>query len=261
MGMMSQQPPASGRTVKSADRTIEILELLAAHQDRLTLSELQRGLGVPKSSLHGLLRTLCTRGWLDTDPRGTSYGIGLRALRTGVAYLERDPTVQAVGPILTRVRDEIDETVHLARLDGGDIVYLASRESMHHLRSSSRIGRRLPAYATALGKALLAERPPADVDAMLPDPLIPLTPETVVDPEQLRADLAEIRLRGWSMERGQSVMGLGCIAVAVRTRSPAVDALSCSIPLVRFSDEHTRDVVAALARAADDLAGLVGRAV
>lgn len=250
---------ASHRTVRSADRTVEILELLADHPQPLTLTEMQHSLGVPKSTLHGLLHTLASRGWLETDRRGTSYGIGLRALRTGAAYLERDPTVQAAGPLLTRVRNEVDETVHLARLDGADIVYLASRESMHHLRTASRIGHRLPAHASALGKALLAERDPAAVDALLPDPLPSVTLETVVDRARLRDELSEIRLRGWSIERGQSVVGLGCLAVTVPTRSPAIDALSCSLPLVRFSEEHTRGIVAALVRTAEELAALAGR--
>lgn len=245
--------------VKSADRTLEILELLSDHGGRLTLSELQRGLGVPKSSLHGLLRTLSNRGWLETDDRGTSYGIGLRALRVGAAYLESDPTVRAAGPLLEQLRSELDETVHLARLNGPDVVYLASRESLHHLRSASRISRRLPAHATALGKVLLAERDPEEVDAVLaPYPLAKLTPDTVTDRAALHAELTEIRLRGWSMERGQNTPGLGCIAVTVPSRRPAVDALSCSMPLVRFTEEHARQVIQALANRADELAGLVG---
>lgn len=248
-----------GRTVRSADRTVEILELLAAQPRRLTLSEIQRSLGLPKSSLHGLLHTLVSRGWLETDQRGTSYGIGLRALRTGTAYLERDPMVQAAGPLLTQVRNEVDETAHLARLDGADIVYLVSRESMHHLRTASRIGHRLPAHVTALGKALLAERDPAEVDSLLPGTLIPMTPETVVDRECLHAELDEIRVRGWSIERGQNTVGIGCIAVTVPTHSPPADAVSCSLPLARFSDEHTREIITALARTAKELAAIVVR--
>lgn len=259
--MNNIQPAASdpGRTVKSADRTLEILELLSDHGGRLTLTELQQGLGVPKSSLHGLLRTLTARGWLETDARGTSYGIGLRALRVGAAYLEGDPMVRAAGPVLDGLRKELDETVHLARLNGSDVVYLASRESLHHLRSASRISRRLPAHATALGKALLAELEPEEVDSLLPpDPLPQLTPQTVTDHSALQAELTEIRLRGWSMERGQNTPGLGCVAVTVPSQRPALDAISCSMPLARLTDEHLRTVIETLARRADELAHLVG---
>ncbi len=245
--------------VKSAHRTIEILELLADRADRLTLSELRRELGVPKSSLHALLQTLVAGGWLETDDRGTSYGIGLRALRIGTAYLEHDVTTEAAGPVLARLRRELDETVHLARLDGADVVYLASRESAHHLRSSSRVGRRLPAHATALGKALLATRTDQEVEALLPSRLVALTPDTVTTQAGLCAKLAATRVRGWSFEQGQNTPGLGCFGVAVPTRQPVVDALSCSVPLARLTDERGTKIVAALARGADELCRLARR--
>jgi DNA-binding IclR family transcriptional regulator len=246
-------------SVKSADRTVDILELLASSPQRLTLSELQRALRVPKSSLHSLLQTLVSRGWVETDERGMTYAVGLRALRVGAAYLERDPVIEAAGPLLTQLRNELNETVHLARLDGSDIVYLASRESAHHLRTSSRIGRRLPAHATALGKVLLAVRDDTEVDALLPDRLEALTPETVTDRATLKAELAETRAAGFSYEQGQNTPGLGCFAVAVAGRSPAVDSLSCSVPLIRLTEEHGHQIVAALVQAADELGHMTRR--
>jgi len=239
--------------VKSADRTVQILELLAEHPQPMPLSELQRELRVPKSSLHNLLQTLVSRGWLETSSSGTHYSIGLRALRVGAAYLERDPLVAAAGPVLGELRSMLDETVHLARLDGCDIVYLASRESAHHLRSSSRIGRRLPAHSTALGKVLLASRAPAQVDALLPARLVALTPDTITDRTELQAELAEIRVRGYSFEQGQNTPGLACIAIAVAGKHPATDAISCSVPQVRLTDAHRDQIIAALTQAADEL--------
>lgn len=242
--------PRHGEAVKSAYRTVELLELLADTPDRLTLAELQRRLGVPKSSLHGLLQTLLARGWV--DERG-GYGIGLRALRVGAAYLDRDPMVRAGGPLLAGLQRHLDETVHLARLDGADMVYLASRESQHHLRVVSPIGWRLPAHATALGKALLAARGTPEVDALLPEPLAALTSDTVTDRQALHAELGEIRLRGWAYEAGQSTPGLCSFAVAVPSSHPAVYALSCSLPLARLSDTRRPIIVSALAECADQL--------
>lgn len=245
--------------VKSAYRTVDVIELLADSPGRLTLSELQRHLDVPKSSLHGLLRTLVARGWV--DQRGGRYGIGLRALRAGAAYLDGDPMVRSAGPLLAGLQRQLDETFHLARLDGADVVYLASRESQHHLRVISRIGRRLPAHATALGKALLATRDNAEVDALLPETLAAMTPDTVTSRQALHAELAEIRVRGWAFESGQNTPGLCCVAAAIPSGHPsghpgghpAEYALSCSIPLARLTDAHQRAVVAALTECADEL--------
>jgi DNA-binding IclR family transcriptional regulator len=244
--------------VKSAYRTVELLELLADTPDRFTLTELQRRLGVPKSSLHGLLQTLVARGWVEPDGRGATYGIGLRALRVGASYLDRDPIALAAGPLLAALQHRLDETIHLARIDGCDVVYLASRESQHHLRVTSRIGRRLPAHSTALGKALLAARSTEEVNALLPGKLTALTSDTVTDPEKLHTELAGIRVRGWAHESGQNTPGLCCFAVAIPSCRPPVYAVSCSIPQVRLTDSHRHDVVAALTECADEL-GYAGR--
>lgn len=242
-------------SVKSAARTIDILELLAGSERRLTLSELQRRLDVPKSSLHGLLRTLVARGWVETDQRGTGYSVGLSALRAGATFLDRDPVVQVASAVLARLRRQLDETVHLARLDGPDMVYLASRESQHHLRVTSRIGRRLPAHATSLGKAVLSTIDEVEVAAILPAKLIALTPDTITDHDELRAELAAARVRGWAFEQGQNTPGLTCYATAI-PNVPTIDAISCSIPRSRITDDHEREVVEALMAAADEIAQL-----
>ncbi|MGH3415887.1 MAG: IclR family transcriptional regulator [Actinocrinis sp.] len=244
--------------MKSADRTVELLELLANHNEPLTLSEIHRELAYPKSSLFVLLRTLVARGWVETDRRGTGYSIGVRALLVGTSYLDRDPVIRAATRVLEQLRAEINETVHLARLDGPDVVYLASRESAHHLRLTSRVGRRVPAHATALGKSLLAARTDAEVDAILPATLGPITAHTLVDRGALFADLAAIRERGYAVERGENTPGLGCFAVALDYRTPAADAISCSVPYARLDDpDHAADTLAAVRRHAAELSTLL----
>lgn len=254
MASDSQAPAA----VKSADRTVELLELLSRTGEPLTLSEIQRELSYPKSSLFVLLRTLVARGWVETDRRGTGYSIGVRALLVGTSYLDRDPVIRAATRVLEELRAEVNETVHLARLDGGDVVYLASRESAHQLRLTSRVGRRLPAHATSLGKALLAGHTDDEVEALLPDQLAPLTPRTLTTRQALFADLAETRERGYALERGENTVGLGCFAVALDFKSPATDAISCSVPLVRLDDpEHAAQVVQAIVRHARELSAIL----
>ena len=254
MASDSQAPAA----VKSADRTVELLELLSRTGEPLTLSEIQRELSYPKSSLFVLLRTLVARGWVETDRRGTGYSIGVRALLVGTSYLDRDPVIRAATRVLEELRAEVNETVHLARLDGGDVVYLASRESAHQLRLTSRVGRRLPAHATSLGKALLAEHTDDEVDGLLPERLEPLTPHTLTSRQELFADLAETRERGYAIERGENTVGLGCFAVALEFKSPAVDAISCSVPSVRLDDaEHAAQVLEAVIRHAKKLSAIL----
>ncbi|GHF69712.1 IclR family transcriptional regulator [Streptomyces griseosporeus] len=232
------------REVKSAARTVELLELLAERGDRpARLQELADALDVPRSSMYALLQTLIAHGWVRTDLTGSLYGIGLRALLTGTGYLDSDPRVRLVRPYLDEASDALGETIHLARLDGRSVAYLATRESHEYLRTISRVGRRLPAHAGALGKALLAERP----DGELPEgPYEALTPRTHTTRESLAADLAEVRARGYAIDREEGVPGIVGFGFALRYDRPARDAVSCSVPVARLTPEHEARIVAVM---------------
>ncbi|MEV7347175.1 IclR family transcriptional regulator [Streptomyces sp. NPDC093544] len=229
------------REVKSAARTVGLLELLAERGDRpARLQELADALGVPRSSMYALLQTLISRGWVRTDVTGSLYGIGIHALLTGTSYLDSDPRVRAVRPYLDEASQALGETVHMGRLDGTDVAYLATRESHEYLRTISRVGRRLPAHVGALGKALLAERP----DEELPEgPYVPATPRTHTDRDALAADLARTRARGYSVDREEGVLGIVGFGFALRYDVPAQDAISCSVPVVRLHPAHEDRII------------------
>ncbi|SFC59408.1 transcriptional regulator, IclR family [Nocardioides terrae] len=246
------------REVKSAARTVEILEFLAARQNKpVRLRELSEALGVPRSSLHALLRTLVTYGWVRADSSGTLYGIGIRALLAGTTYLDTDPYLPLVTPFLDELREQTDETFHLGRLDAQDVVYLATRESSQYLRPYSRVGRRLPAYATSLGKAILAAQPTDDFERHLPDTLSPLTPNTLTDRKALQADIEIVRERGYAVDNEENTLGLRCFAVALPYAHPATDAISASIPVARLSPEREQEIVAMLRNASDRITRVV----
>ncbi|HKT01781.1 MAG TPA: IclR family transcriptional regulator [Rugosimonospora sp.] len=244
---------ASAGPVKSALRTVQLLEYFAGHRGPHSLAGLQASLGYPKSSLYMLLRTLTECGWVETDSTGTLYRLGLRALLAGTSYIDGDHTVTAARETLDWLAEQTTETVHLARLDGTDVVYLATRESQHYLRPISRVGRRLPAHTTSLGKALLAERTPDEVRAMLPAELAALTPHTIVTHPALASDLAATRRRGYAVDREENTLGLRCFGAALRYRRPARDAISCSAPVARLSGGGADRIVAALLAARDRL--------
>ncbi|WP_405885293.1 IclR family transcriptional regulator [Streptomyces sp. NBC_01136] len=240
-------PESSGvRGVKSAARTVALLELLAGRGDRpARLDELAAELGVPRSSMYQLLQTLVDCGWVRTDTTGSLYGIGIRALLTGTSYLDGDQHVRVVRPYLDEASDALGETIHLARLDGPNVVYLATRESHEYARTLSRVGRRIPAHAGALGKALLAERP--DSELPLPaEPLTALTENTHTGRAGLLADLAEVRERGYSTDREETVPGIAGFGFALRYDTPAVDAISCSVPVARLTEEHGARIVSVM---------------
>jgi DNA-binding IclR family transcriptional regulator len=245
--------------VKSAERTVRILETLAASPTRLTLSELQERMGYPRSSLHALVRTLRELKWVEADESGSAFGVGPHALLSGTAYLDRDPALRFAYETLEDLRSEIGYTIHYARRDDAHVLYLASRESRDSVRLVSRVGRRLPAHVTGLGQALLADLTEAEVDALLPATLESLTPQSITTRSDLHAQLDQVRRRGWAFEREQNTEGVSCVAVAVGYRIPATDAISCSLPADRATDAHVHEVASAVLRHTSELARTLRR--
>ena len=231
--------------VKSSLRTLEILELLSS-SPRQTIASMSRDLGIPKSSLHGLLHTMVGRGWLETDQTGTLYSLGVRAFLTGAAFVESDDLVTLAQPALDLIAERTGETVHLGRLEGGDVVYLAKRESRHALRLFSAVGRRLPAHATALGKSILATFDDDEVDRRLSWPLEALTPQTITDPAALHAELADARRKTYASDNGENAPGIRCVAVALQPTRGSYSAISCSVPASRMTEQHRADIIDAL---------------
>ena len=236
------------RPVKSAARVLEVLEALAT-DGPLNLRDLAAHLQVPKSSMHALLRTMQWRGWLETDATGTLYGLGVRSLLAGSAYVDSDPVVRQTAPVLDQLAQQTGETIHLGRLEGSDVVYLAKRESTHPLRLFSSVGRRLPAHSVALGKALLAEMAPEAALTCLPPELPAFTPKTITDRTRLLDELDRIRRIGYAVDDEESAADLRCFGVALRQRSGTRDAISISVPVVRLSEEREQEIVTLLLQA------------
>ncbi|MER7334111.1 MULTISPECIES: IclR family transcriptional regulator [unclassified Micromonospora] len=245
--------------VKSAERTVRILETLAESPTRLTLSELQERTGYPRSSLHALVRTLREVKWIEADESGSAFGVGPHALLSGTAYLDRDPALPYAYETLEDLRADIGYTVHFARRDDAHVLYLASRESRDAVRIVSRVGRRLPAHLTALGQAMLAELTTEEVDKILPAELDSFTDHTITEPTALHAELAVVRDRGWALEREQGTVGVACIAAAVPYRIPATDAISCSMPVAAATDREVERVARAVTRHTAALANTLRR--
>jgi len=238
--------PSDAALVKSAERTVRILETLAASPTRLTISELQERMGYPRSSLHALIRTLRELKWVEADETGSAFGVGPHALLSGTAYLDRDRALRYAYETLEDLRAEIGYTIHYARRDDGHVLYLASRESRDSVHRLSRVGRRLPAHLTALGRVLFAGLTPDEVDRLLPAALVPVTPHTIVDREALRTELDAVRERGWAFESEQGTPGVACVAAAVDYRIPATDAVSCSMPAHLANGDELDRVVKAV---------------
>ncbi len=246
--------------VKSARRTVELIEAFARTHGWLSPSDLHVHMGFPRSSLHALLHTLLEAGWLELDAASGRYRLGVRALICGTAYLDRDPVVPYATEELEKIRGETGWTTHFARRNGGEVVYLETREAKRSTHLISRVGRTLPAHATALGKALLAELTQEEIAQLLPPELPALTEHTITDPEELYAACALTRERGYASEVEEGTEGVRCVAAVIPYRIPATDAISCSMPTGQATDTDAAEVGALLAETADALGRKLRRA-
>lgn len=235
------------REVKSVDRTVEVLEYLSTRQaSPAKLAEVVQAVNAPRSSVYALLRTLVSSGWVDELPDQT-YALGIHVLTTGMSYIDADPYVRLVRPVLADLVRITGETFHLGRADDSDIVYLATQESQHEVRMVNRIGRRLPLTATALGKAILTER-----SELIPENsgFKTLTEESTTNKADLEKQLKEFRRLGYAYEIAEALPGIRCYAVALRYTEPIKDSISCSIPIRRWNEELEVKVVDSLLNAA-----------
>ncbi|WAX58996.1 IclR family transcriptional regulator [Jatrophihabitans cynanchi] len=226
--------------VKSAERTLLVLELLSTASEPQTLREISVALDMPRASTYALLMTLVARGWL-TQVNGR-YALGVRCLQVSRAFINQDGMVAEARPVMQKLSELFDETIHLGRIDGAEVIYLHSLPSRHRLSAATAPGRRMPATVTALGKAILAERPIAEVQRVLPLEFVRYTANTIVSLDRLEEELAATRSRGYAIDNEESSIGLRCFAVAVGPDSPSAYAISCSVPTPRLSEERSNEI-------------------
>jgi IclR family transcriptional regulator, KDG regulon repressor len=239
---------------------MDVIELLTREQEGLTFVEITAELGWPKSSSHALLQTMTRRGYLSLDEATRRFTLGLRVWEAGQAYNLYDDLVRQARPIMERMVDELDEITQLAIRDGRYNVYLAKVDCRQPMQLISSVGRRLPCYATGLGKALLAELSDAEIDRLYPDPSLPrFTPSTISDVDTLKSVLAEVRQRGYATDNEEYTRGLRCVAVPLRGRGgETLAALSCSIPTARAEAAKVDRALHLLQAAADDISVRLG---
>lgn len=242
-------------------RALRVLETIAATGGSVRMSELAAKLGLAKSSLHHLLAALTDAGWLERDERSKELSLGLRAWEVGQAYERAKTLSQRAQPYMDAVRDRLGETVRLAVLSGTENVLLARSEGVHTLVFDQRVGARLPAHATGLGKALLAGLDDAELERRYHDDYAfeSFTIHTLTSTSGILEEVARIRDRGWAEDDGEFILGIRCIAYPVRARTgDVVAALSVSVPASRFTNEHQAGTHEFLGQAAQELASRLG---
>ena len=234
--------------VKSATRTLDIIEYVVAHDRPLVAQEIAVALGIPVSSLSYLLGTLVERGYLAREGRRYSAGPGLQRLQAspgGFSLAER------AAPLVRTLRVQLNETTSFFVRSEWDVEAIVTETSEQALRYAVPTGARLPMHALASGKALLAALPEEELDRYFAEAERQrFTPATVTSEKALRRQIAEIRESGFALTDEEFSLGIRGIGRLVTIGGEPVGALSVAVPKARFDEAVQRRVMDMLARTA-----------
>ncbi|MDK9696636.1 MAG: IclR family transcriptional regulator [Siculibacillus sp.] len=255
-GSGAEAPAAS---VQALDRALRLLEVLAG-ADGMTLTALAHASGLATSTVHRLLATLAAHGFVEIDEQDQTWTIGVEAFRVGQAFHRRFKVATMGRPMMRELMEATGETANIGIFEGGDVVFISQVESAEPIRAFFRAGERRHAHASGIGKALLAEMPRERVDRIIRDKGLPhFTDATITDAERLRADLDEIRRRGWSLDDEERSRGMRCIAAPIFDENgEAIAGLSISGPADRLEPERVDRLGPMVRRAADAVTRAIG---
>lgn len=252
---------AVARAVPAVSRALDILELFVEHP-ALSAPEIMQRLALPRTTVHELVTTLADRGYLTIEPGAPiRYRLGMRLFQLGGHFAERLDLVAEAAEAAARTAAACDETVHVAVLDGAEVVYIAKKDSTHPVRMVSAVGRRLPAHCTAVGKLLLSGLSPEALAVRYPTdrPLPGMTPRSIRSLSQLRHQLAQVSADGVAYDDCESNDAVRCVAAGVYDHAGAmVAAMSISVPTVRWSAPRREELTALVRRGAGRLSRRLG---
>jgi IclR family transcriptional regulator, KDG regulon repressor len=226
-----------GSMVPALSRGLDILELFLDGQHELGAPDVVARLGLPRTTAYELMQTLAARGYLEpvTGSRGM-FRLGLRTFELGTAYGEGIDLIREARKAVLQITELTGETSHAALLSGTDVFYIAREESAHAVRTVSAVGRRLPAHATGVGKALLGALSEDEVRARYGADRLPrLTKRTIASFSVLEPELRRVRSSGFAWDFCESNEDVCCVAVAVYDRSGPAAAISVSVPIMRWT--------------------------
>jgi IclR family pca regulon transcriptional regulator len=189
----------------------------------MTLTDVAKRTGLSRATARRFLLTLSELGYVRTD--GKHFELTAQVLQLGYAFLSGHSLAELIEPVLEELSSRLNESASASVLDGADVVYIARVHTRRIMRVGITVGSRFPAYATSMGRVLLAHLDAAELNAALAArPLEPLTPGTITDPVALRRELAAVRERGWSLVDQELEVGLRSVAVPVRSADGTVAA-------------------------------------
>jgi IclR family transcriptional regulator, KDG regulon repressor len=246
-----------GNNDGTVGKALDVLDMVAAIGRPVRFTELLATSPYPKATLYRFLQVLTHQGMLSYDPDRQTYALGVRLVRLAHAAWSQSSLAPLARPHLDALSAQLGETIHLAQLDQGQVLYVDKRNAARPVEMFSQAGKVGPAYCTGVGKAMLAYLPEEALDAaLLRQSFHRFTPHTLDTQTALLDELAAIRERGYGFDREEHEPGIICVAVPILTDAQRViGALSVTSTLART----TLDALEALAPEIQTTATLIAK--
>ena len=204
-------------------KALEILDEIASFGRPVRFNDLLANSRHPKATLYRLMQTLTNQGMLDYDPERQTYAPGVRLVRLAHAAWQQSSLAPIAKPILDRLSKELGQTIHLAQLDNGQVLYVDKRDAQRPIEMFSQAGKVGPGYCTGVGKAMMAYLDDATLEKVIAkQSFYSYTEHTITDAEALKSELLEIKKTGISFDREEHEPNIICIAVPILAKSQRV---------------------------------------
>lgn len=226
--------------VKAVDHALDVLEAFRGEPDELGVTELSKSLGLSKNNVFRLLATFESKGYIEQNPKTESYRLGLKVFELGEIYRHQSGLLKQAVPVLKKMVAKCDEAGYIAVMRGWEVIYLDMVDTTKSIKVISRVGKRLPAHCTAIGKAQLAFESEDEIDRVFRDKtLSSYTGRTITSLGKLKEELAEVSASGCALDTGEYEEEIRCVGVPVRDYTRRVVAGICiSGPNFRMSPER-----------------------
>jgi IclR family KDG regulon transcriptional repressor len=247
------------RNVQSVARACAIMSLVAESSPPPRVPAIAKSLGIPRNTTYELVNTLCAADCLEVGADGT-VRLGFRLFELGSAYGQSLDLIREAREAARELVARCNETCHVARLDGREVVYLVKEEGDQFVRMASSVGHRLPAHGTAVGKLLLAYLPRPQLDKLLAGaPLEKMTANTITDVDELIRELDRTLAQGYATDHEESTPAVRCVGAPIRDSSgDVVAAISVSVLATNMGPRREVELARLVTDAADRLSNRLG---
>lgn len=245
--------------IQAVSRAIQILNCFSKKNPELKLTDISKQLGINKSTVHGIIKTLEYDQLIEQNSETQRYRLGVKLVELGNMVLMSKEIRTVAKPYLLRLCEKLNETVHLGELNKTDIVYIDKFESDQSIRIFTTVGTRYDAFCTAIGKAILAYKSNEELLKHLPTTLTKHTDKTTTDIDILKEELNIVKSRGYATDREENVVDLNCIGAPIfNDKAEVCYSISVSGPVNRMTETKLLTAIEEIKKTAFEISREIG---